>query len=302
MLSAVPQDASPASEVAPSFGLDQWLEFAGHLHPLLLHLPIGLFGAVVIAEIVCAFRQEERPLRRWLYIAFGLSAAAAAFTGWQLGLEDDYRGALVDEHRTYGLAVAGAALLAMLLDLLARSRMGGVLRFVALVACGGLITMAGHRGGMLTHGSRFLSETAPPWLAPYVGPERGVTRLPEGAGAGPVVVSSEGDAEAAAGEPPATAATLADAVASFQTLCVECHGPDKQKGKLRLDVAEGWLAQVDVDDPEFSELLYRVTLPADDPDAMPPEEDPRVEPAHVAAVRAWIERGAPVGELGLGTE
>ncbi len=64
--------------------------------------------------------------------------------------------------------------------------------------------------------------------------------------------------------------------------CVECHGAEKQKGRLRLDTLEGAkragrsgeVALV-AGDPDASELMRRVLLPREDGEAMPPGEDER---------------------------
>ena len=59
--------------------------------------------------------------------------------------------------------------------------------------------------------------------------------------------------------------------------CVQCHGSDKDKGKLRMHTKEDFLKggkevgkdiviKGKVDD---SELIYRITLPKDDDEAMP---------------------------------
>ena len=80
-------------------------------------------------------------------------------------------------------------------------------------------------------------------------------------------------------------------VAAFERLCIECHCEAKSKADLRLDLVEGWLAGSNVEDPEMSELLYRVTLPVDDPDAMPPKGE-RLDPDSIAALESWMRAGA----------
>ena len=44
-------------------------------------------------------------------------------------------------------------------------------------------------------------------------------------------------------------------------------------------------------DPDASEIFVRITLPEDDSDIMPPEEDPLNE-EEIETVRAWIINGA----------
>ncbi len=78
--------------------------------------------------------------------------------------------------------------------------------------------------------------------------------------------------------------------------CFRCHG-DKEKGGLKLDSLEAALSGGDSEipalvpgDPESSELILR--LRSDDDDLiMPPTGDPLPE-AQIAALEAWIQKGA----------
>ena len=62
--------------------------------------------------------------------------------------------------------------------------------------------------------------------------------------------------------------------------CIKCHGPEKQKGKLRLDKKaeifkgekDDWM--VHPGSPDDSEFYHRVNLPPDDDDIMPNEGEP----------------------------
>lgn len=79
---------------------------------------------------------------------------------------------------------------------------------------------------------------------------------------------------------------------SVQARCFECHAGSVTKGGLALDQVAGWAEGVDGLDPDDSEFFYRVTLPADDPDAMPPK-GPRLEPSDLDSLAGWIRAGAP---------
>jgi hypothetical protein len=80
--------------------------------------------------------------------------------------------------------------------------------------------------------------------------------------------------------------------------CTKCHGQQKQKGGLRLDVREATFkggesgAVVTPGKPDESELLRRVTLPHKDDDIMPPETGP-LEGKEIETLRKWIADGAP---------
>ena len=84
---------------------------------------------------------------------------------------------------------------------------------------------------------------------------------------------------------------LASAAVAVEKTCFECHGANAAKGGLRLHEAAGWINEVDPADVESSEMLYRLTLEPDDPEAMPPE-GPRLSSESIDAIRAWIAAGA----------
>ncbi|MCZ7639847.1 MAG: c-type cytochrome [Verrucomicrobia bacterium] len=84
----------------------------------------------------------------------------------------------------------------------------------------------------------------------------------------------------------------------FEKSCVKCHGPEKQKGELRLDSREATLKGGDIGKVieagkiDKSPLLWSVARL--DPDtAMPPEgKDEPLTKEQVSLIRAWIEQGA----------
>ena len=67
--------------------MTDWAAFAGRLHPVVLHLPIGLVAGLVLIEIASMFSKATalRVLRAVFLWATVASAAAAAATGWLLG-------------------------------------------------------------------------------------------------------------------------------------------------------------------------------------------------------------------------
>src|SRR5436190_5300896 len=84
--------------------------------------------------------------------------------------------------------------------------------------------------------------------------------------------------------------------------CSECHGPDKQKAKLRLDsrsaavqAGESGHPAVSPGHPEESEMIKRVT--SSDPDELMPPKGARLTEQEVAALRQWIKDGAVWPEM-----
>ena len=84
--------------------------------------------------------------------------------------------------------------------------------------------------------------------------------------------------------------------------CIKCHGPEKDKGDLRVDTPE-WIKKgadgepvVIAGKPDDSSFFFLCELPPDDDDVMPPEgkADPLTK-AELAVLRKWIADGADFG-------
>lgn len=80
--------------------------------------------------------------------------------------------------------------------------------------------------------------------------------------------------------------------------CVECHGPEEQKGDLRLDArafafleGEEDMWSIIATKPGDSELVYRLGLPVDDEDIMPAKGEP-LSKEQQALFSQWIAEGA----------
>src|SRR5436189_69231 len=82
-------------------------------------------------------------------------------------------------------------------------------------------------------------------------------------------------AAAAAGAEPPAVDFARDVWPVLRRSCVDCHGPDKQKGELRLDSRAAVLKggesgpAVVPGKPDESDLIRRVALPKGDDGAMP---------------------------------
>ena len=84
--------------------------------------------------------------------------------------------------------------------------------------------------------------------------------------------------------------------------CVSCHGPEKSKGKLRLDTLEAALKGgedgkvVEPGNSAGSVLVHNVAHLGDPDDYMPPPKNkagiPPLTPEQIGLIRAWIDQGA----------
>lgn len=86
-----------------------------------------------------------------------------------------------------------------------------------------------------------------------------------------------------------------DILPIFDQSCVKCHGPEKQKGKFRLDNKEALFKKdstaVIPNDAAKSDLYRRIILPKGHEDIMPNEGEPLSKP-QTDLVRDWINQGA----------
>jgi len=94
---------------------------------------------------------------------------------------------------------------------------------------------------------------------------------------------------------PATAGAIdfaRDVYPALQRACFECHGPDHQKGELRLDVSMAVKHKAIVaGKPQESDLIRRVSLLQEDKEAMPRRGE-RLSAGEVENLKAWIAAGA----------
>lgn len=85
----------------------------------------------------------------------------------------------------------------------------------------------------------------------------------------------------------------------FQKSCFKCHGPDKQKAKLRLDSLAAALKGsengkvIETGNSAKSTLIHNIARIGDEDDWMPPVDkgDPLTKD-QVGLIRAWIDQGA----------
>lgn len=76
--------------------------------------------------------------------------------------------------------------------------------------------------------------------------------------------------------------------------CFACHGPDAKarKAKLRLDLRDDALKVLDLDNPNASEFLNRITTADNDEIMPPPETHKKVTRREINQLREWIAAGA----------
>jgi uncharacterized membrane protein len=279
--------------------VNQVVSIFAHLHPALVHGPIGVVVALLLLEAWSRLRGRPSPAdaSRFLVGLALLSAVVAVATGLAYASADEFHGRaarILEQHRNLGIGAALWCLVAASAHAV-WTRRGERRFFVAYVGsiavAGALVAATGHRGGQLVHGEDF-----PFGSFDAAGDE------------GPLV-ASDGDDETAgsAGRErwPDDPSILTrgervdfarDVKPLFERSCLKCHGPEKRRGKLRLDKKKyalhgGETGELFVaGDPDASLLIKLVSLPSTDDDVMP-EKGKLLSPSEIELLKKWIREG-----------
>ncbi|MGJ8676456.1 MAG: c-type cytochrome domain-containing protein [Akkermansiaceae bacterium] len=275
----------PLSE--PSINLTQFL---GRFHPVILHLPIGILIGLLVLEIV-AFKCNKSGLNLATNILVAMLAPSSLLTaglGLLLAANGDYSGDTLQWHKWLGIVFAFFALILAYLKLLAFYKKGkGTLTYkYCLIFTAVILPIVGHLGGNLTHGSDYLTKYAPEWVLTVLGEDDEEEKI---------LTSAETDYEDVFTQV---------VMPILQDNCVQCHGPEKQKSRYRLDTYENLMIPGSMGDLPIvpskvaeSKLIEYLWLPEEDEMAMPPEGKPRLLPEEILAITHWVANGAK-GPLG----
>ena len=278
-----------AAALLPSGDVSGLSLLFGRFHPLLVHLPIGILVLAVglFAWMRLGFGERAAAAVPTLMHLGAWSAIAAAWAGLDLEAGGGYGGDDVLYHKIAGMAVATLAVVVVFFDY-GRLRQGVQAVFTAPVTrlhgwtVGVLlvaVVFAGHLGGNLTHGPDFVTEHLPDPIRSMLG-----------GGAKSSFASLEDP-----GQLPVYETLIRPAL---EARCTSCHGESQAKGKLRLDTPEHILAGGTSGDalvagqPDASEMLRRIRLPASHEDAMPPDGRPGLSVANAILLEWWIVSGA----------
>ncbi len=267
--------------------------FLGRFHPVLVHLPIGGLILLGVLELFARFPRFQGATQNNRLI-LGLTTAAAvvaATLGWMLSQSGEYDRQLLQWHKWTGFALAVGCAGTLLLSWLGRPL---AYRFSLLVTLA-LLIVTTHFGASITHGRDYLTEYAPAPLRSLFHGKAGVrATYPSTPGLWPQRMFAE----------------VVQPI--LLQRCAACHGPEKQKAKLRMDSLAA-LLKGGKNGPVLvpgkaneSRMIRRLLLPLTDDDHMPPEGKPQPTRAEIVALEWWIDRGAPadktVGDLKPGPE
>ena len=256
--------------------LTELLDFLGSLHPLIVHLPIGIVLLTIAIDVF--MRNKNNSVQRvitmgWFFSFF--SGLLAALFGWFLGDNGYYFESQIDIHKWSGIAFVSICFIIWLLRYINFRFTKSFNRSVNLTSII-LLTITGHFGGEMTHGQNYLFENLP-----YTQKKISVTTLSE------------------------TKRSNNDSLFVYEDLihpvleekCIACHNQNLASGGLNMSSVENMIkggnsgAGIKNGNP-FKSLIYkRVSFPHDHPKFMPPTGVP-LSYDQIATLEWWIDNGA----------
>ena len=285
--------AAEGGAVGDDAGPFRWFPFLAPFHSVVLHLPIGFVLLACIFEVY-AMRRPGEEVRNLIGLTHVLCIFASIVTialGLMRAADGGYEEKALDLHKRWGVAVGVLTIGTLALHRMAfketteRKSMAAAYRCV-LAANFGILAIAGHLGGNLTHGSEYLVANAPAFVKKMLSHEE------------------ENETEAAADE---AGAEATGPLAHFQekvwpaleAKCIRCHGKEKKKGGYTLidkEIAfkggDSELEAIVPGNPAKSYLVETILLPEDDEYVMPPEGKEPLTQDEVQAIIQWVKDGA----------
>ncbi len=271
----------------------RWVPFLAPFHNVVLHLPIGfvLLSCLIEATLFRKPSADGRFIQGLVHICSALAMVITVVLGLMRGAGGGYEEQTLSLHRIFGIVAGILTLLVLGAHRLAfregaRPRLQVAYR-VFLAANLGVMSVAGHYGGNLTHGSDYLVAHAPEFVKKMLG---------ENDDPAP----DDGAEDTAAGADDAGLTHFRENVwPALESKCLRCHGKEKQKGGYSLadkTVAfkggDSEIAAIVPGNPAKSLLVESIMLPEDDDYAMPPSGKEPLTDEEILAIVKWVRDGA----------
>ena len=251
-------------------------DFLGSLHPLMVHLPIGIILLTIAIDVF--MRNKNNSVQRvitmgWFFSFF--SGLLAALFGWFLGDSGYYFEEQINIHRWSGVALVLLSFMIWIL-LFINFRFNKSFKQSINITAIILLMLTGHFGGEMTHGQNYLFDNLP-----FVKKEISLTPLSE-------VESSEVD----------SLYVFEDLIYPvLEEKCITCHNENRAYGGLNMNAFESMMeggnsgSGIQKGKPYESLIYKRISFPQDHPKFMPPAGVP-MSYDQIAIMEWWIDKGA----------
>jgi len=275
-------------------------EFFGRLHPLLVHLPIGILLFAFALILLQRFQKVEVETAISFALVLGsVSAVFACLAGWFLAKSGEYDADLVFQHQWMGILTAISGFASYFIK-----RIRDILTTITV----SVLMVTGHLGGNLTHGEDYLFPKKKSVPLQTVAIKDTFQQADSKVSLATLSLSNKpNNIQTQSNVPNKKIVTSSfifrDAVLPIlEKKCFSCHSATKKKGGLRLDTEEFILlggkngAILTAGNPENSSLYLFMLLPEDDDNHMPPKGKPQLTPQEIAVFHQWIKEGASFRE------
>ena len=266
--------------------MQDFLIFAGRFHPMVVHFPIGLLLIAFVMELMGRKTKNEamKSSASFVLLIGAITAIISVIMGLMLAQGGGYNENTLFWHKWMGIGVAVFSAFAWLIKTRPQFQKAALQKayipIMAIMAF--MLTLGGHYGGSLTHGSDYLVQYAPQ-------PIRSIAGLPPREASEPQPIENIDEAD-----------VFADIIHPvLKSRCNSCHNADKMKGGLRMDTREKLLEGGDggaafvAGNPDESEIYSRLLLPEDHDDHMPPDGKRQLTEEQIELIHWWIASGSP---------
>ncbi len=256
----------------------------GHLHPLLVHLPIGIFSFAFVISLFGAEKRKQFDAALSSALLTGAASSLfACIAGYLLAGSGEYDVDLVQKHQWTGIATCALGFLAYFI---AQYR-----RLLVWITCA-VMAVAGHLGGTLTHGEDYFFGLVDEETTNIVEVKDSTVKTPTEA----PTTDSIAEKASASRE---ISLYQDQVVGILQNKCYSCHSKIKKKGGLRLD-SEDFIKQggkngavLTAGDADNSKLYTHLALPLEDEDHMPPKGKKQLSASEIATIHRWVKMADP---------
>ena len=277
---------------------DFWL-FLGRFHPMILHFPIGLLSLAASLEIYSLIKKKDyNEMIKLIWLWGTITSGIAVVLGFLLSLSGDYNEELLNWHFYAGtLSFIFASITCFLRQ---QQGLNFSCKFLTILT---VIVMlfAGHDGASLTHGKEYIWKYAPNFIRELSGREAKKDKSTESEASTSNIIIHDtylkiGDTDIV-GTSPKEAKLISykkTIEPIFADKCYSCHGEEKQKGDLRMDVIPFETESDTIiipGNPDDSDLIYFISTD-DMEDIMPPEGKDELKKEEIELIRQWVQQGA----------
>lgn len=261
------------------------LDFIGHLHPVIVHLPIGILLLGVLMMVYEHYSKVDLQLPiSFAFLVGSISAVLACIAGWILSNSGEYDALLVQKHQWTGISTAVIGLLVYFLK---------QYRKLLAVILTLLVFITGHYGGTLTHGENYLFKSNENSNKSQVDTIKVETKK--------ITQTISNGADSLTIE---THNVYKEEIAPLlKSRCYNCHSAIKQKNGLRLDVEAyikkgGKNGRILVAGNPFKSPIYAsLLLPLEDEKHMPPKGKHQLSQNEILIIENWIKSGASFEDI-----